>query len=165
MRACRSARKSVASVVMIVQESMVWSPRCQCSASPANPKGWSFLGRDRQGLLCLECRSPFVEAVRHDQAPASLERRAERWLLGDPLSPGIDHAIADRGMVGPGGNQTPAEKRCLAFSVLEPDRQHLLGRGDVDRRRERRQISESEASMIACGESARVYRPHMMPPA
>ncbi len=50
----------------------------------------------------------------------------------DGLAAGVDHAVADGGIVGPVGNQPPAKPLEVpkAIGVLA-DAQHLLGGGDV----------------------------------
>ena len=64
----------------------------------------------RAWAACRPRALPLVEAVgEHEAAPAS-EGVAERGLVGDRLGPGVDHAAADGGVLGPEGNETPAHE-------------------------------------------------------
>ena len=73
---------------------------------------------------------PLVEAAGWDQAAAMLEGGSVRRLVGDGLGPGVDHAAADLRILGPEGDQAPAERLQVALAVLE-DYGYRLGGGDV----------------------------------
>jgi autotransporter-associated beta strand protein len=100
---------------------------------PGECEGAIFLQPDIVRLLRLGVGAllPLVEAVRDDQAPAPLERRAKRRLVGDCLRAGVDHAVADFRIVGPRRDQPPVAELPLPLAVLQRDRQHLLSRRDV----------------------------------
>ena len=68
-----------------------------------------------------------------EMTPPSLQRIAESWFLGDGLGTGVDHHVADAGVLCPERNQTPSHpggEACRFNSVL-PDNGHALGRSNV----------------------------------
>ena len=70
------------------------------------------------GLGQLLGRVPLEVAVGRQQAAPLRERPLERRLLRDGLHPGVDHPVADRGVLGPGRDQPPAEHPELALRRL-----------------------------------------------
>jgi hypothetical protein len=61
------------------------------------------------GLFTRGLRSPLEIAAGRDQAAPAPKGGAKRRLGGHRLSPGVERAIADLGVLGPGGDQPPAK--------------------------------------------------------
>jgi hypothetical protein len=57
---------------------------------------------------------PLVETAGGDQAAMSSERIAEGWFFLSCFGASVDEAVAERRVLRPGRNQTPAEKGDLA---------------------------------------------------
>jgi len=76
---------------------------------------------------------PFEEAVGGDQAAMGFIGAAESGFFGNGLGAGVNHAVADGGILGPGRYQTPTEHfqdvpgRILGLH----HRRHRLRRGDI----------------------------------
>ncbi len=133
-----------AAAVRTVKVKVRSSPSPRVSQSPANARGALVRGIYEVGLLGVLPRLPLEVAVRGDQAAALRERRAERWLLGDGLRSGVEHLGADRGVLGPCGDQAPARRDqasaprrggVLPHGREGHDRRELHG-PDVPRRRQ-----------------------------
>ena len=61
-------------------------------------------------LLFAADSFPFVESIGRNEAPSSSQWHAERPLCGDSFSSRVNHAGADRHVLRPAGNQSPAAK-------------------------------------------------------
>ena len=94
------------------------------------------------GLGLLLGGVPLEVAVRRQQAPPRRERPPERRLLVHGLHAGVDHLVADRGVLGPERHQSPAHRAQLTLGrrvLIRPrvprrslhDGVHLLGGRDV----------------------------------
>ena len=108
--------------------------------------------------MCTGCLPPgvdlpLVEAVGRNQAAVPAKGGAERRLLGDRLGARVDHLRADRRILGPARDESPAHLDAFARAVgaLAHDR-HLLHRRDVVARRASPAARASpNASAIAAG--------------
>jgi hypothetical protein len=74
---------------------------------------------------------PLIKAVGYDETPSLIEGGAEAGFLGHCLGPGIDHAVSDCGIVGPGGNETPMETGKTLCSFFGQDDKDILAGCDV----------------------------------
>ena len=103
-------------------------------------KNGCFLRLARLGLLLGGI--PLEVAVGRQQAAARRRGPAVGRLLGDRLHPGVDHPVADLGVLGPGRDQPPLQHPQLARGRLArvagllrrralDDGVDLLGRRDV----------------------------------
>ena len=123
-----------------------WWGRARSRRAPPWPGVPPSLGRMKNGCLSglpalrlLGRGVPLEVAVGRQQAAAHRERLLVRRLLGDGLHPGVDHPVADRGVLRPGRDQPPGEHPQLALGRLlgllrrRPldDGVHLLGGRDV----------------------------------
>src|SRR6185295_3672735 len=99
-----------------------------------------------EGLLELALLLPLIEAIGGYQAAFLLEAPAEGGLLGDALGAGVDHAVADGRLLGPVGDEAPAQQVEPARPAGRRDAHHrrLLSGSDVVARRDRRQLRQSE---------------------
>ena len=81
--------------------------------------GLAIPAPDQVGLLGSPALPlPLVEArCRHDAA-AGAERGAEGRLVGHAFRAGVDHPVADGRVLGPGGDQAPADGDQLALAAL-----------------------------------------------
>jgi hypothetical protein len=105
--------------------------------------------------------APFVEGIGRHQAPAQLERRAERRLLLHRLGPCVDELVADGRVVGPRGDQAPAGRDALAAAVgAEADDRQRLRRRDVVAGRLDRRVGDGEGV-----EQGLLAEPDRQPPA
>jgi hypothetical protein len=74
---------------------------------------------------------PLVEPGRRHQTAVALEGRAIRRLVGHRLAAGVDHAIADLGIIGPMRHEPPAHRADDAALGFEPHDRQRLGGGVV----------------------------------
>jgi hypothetical protein len=82
-------------------------------------------------VLQLSFLAPFKKPVCRDDAAAVTDCLAKGRLFVDRLGTGIDHPAADGGGLCPGGNKAPKHEGGPIARVRPPDREDLLGRGDV----------------------------------
>jgi len=75
---------------------------------------------DVVGLPAPAGPAPLVEAVDHDEAAAALERIAEGRGLGEGLGPGLDALAGDLGVLGPPGDEAPANAGELPAGLTGP---------------------------------------------
>ena len=120
IRLWSSAHNSFGVVVMTAKERTRSSPGgCQFSHKPANRHNAAIGERNRVWLLDGPRLLPFVEVVDRHKAAPSFERFAQSWLALDPLRRGVDVGEADLDVLGPVGDQAPAqhiELRCPALT-------------------------------------------------
>ena len=110
-------------------------------------EGEPILAADQVGLLRLGIQLlPLVEAVGDDQAAAAAKAVAVGGLLGGALGAGVDHAVADGRVLGPGRDQAPAQKVQGARRSRRDDAHHrrFLGRRQVVARQDRRHVHQLE---------------------
>ena len=86
------------------------------------------------GLGELLGRVPLEVAVRRQDRPPLLEGAAVGRLLGDRLHPGVDHPVADLGVLGPERHQPPGQHAQLALRSTP----RTPSRRSADARRRRR---------------------------
>jgi SAM-dependent methyltransferase len=69
-----------------------------------------------------------------------------RRKAAERVGPGVNHAVADGGVIGPGGDEAPTEQGQLAAVVIlaDPDGRHRLSRGDVVAGRQVRDLRQAE---------------------
>ena len=128
MRWWMGLSSSFAEVVMIAHVGIeLSSGSFHIDQIPAKAKGFSRPHGDAHGALAGPRALPLVEAVgEHEAAPAS-EGIAERGLVGNRLSPGVDHAAADGVVHGPEGNESPAHEPGASWIVTDNGEDVLRG--------------------------------------
>ena len=141
---------SLGSPVMIVHERSVPPPASRSASvalgsrhtdhSPAKAKGWSSVAVDEHRLLGLlpGDLEPLVEAVGRDDAAPLGQRGLEGVLLGQGLGPGVDHLVADRGVLRPVGHEAPVHRLDPTGGAVDVHDVDVVGRRHVVRRLERR---------------------------
>src|SRR6185295_3681447 len=109
-------------------------------------EGFAVLAMDEEGLLELALLLPFIEAVGRDQTAFLLEAPLEGGLLGDALGAGVDHAVADRRLLGPEGDEAPAQQvePARAAGLRDAHHRRFLGGREVVARRQRRHLRDIE---------------------
>lgn len=83
-------------------------------------------------LRAVRLRSPFVEAVRRNEAALALERKAEGRLAAQRLGTGVHGPPADLLVLGPGGDQPPAERADSQLRPVMDDGRDGLSRSDIE---------------------------------
>ena len=124
---------------------------------------------DRIGLFPGRGLFPFVKVVGRHQAAPALERLAEGRLAVDALGLGVDVGEADLDVLGPVGDQAPAqhvEAALFGLGVVAHDRQgsvgatfQLGGKFGVGR-----SGGIEKTSLISLTSEERRTRPHMARP-
>jgi hypothetical protein len=122
---------SFASVVMIVQVSSS-SPPVDFHELPQahEPERLSVLEHDPERLFRAPSLLPLVEAIGRYEAPPLAERDPEGRLSSDGLSTGVNHPVADRRVLRPRRDETPAHLCEIALPVVA-HHDHRLHGGDI----------------------------------
>ena len=125
MRSWIGARSSFAAVVMIVHELDGNAVRGFLPTLPQAGEGKerkrlgpAALEPDAIGPLAVRRRLPLVEAVGRHQAAPRAERGTKGRLFRQPLGARVDQPVADRGILGPGRDEAPAQLDELARGAL-----------------------------------------------
>jgi hypothetical protein len=121
IRLCTVAASLFGSVVMIVQghEERVLGVAPDLPQSADGDRS-PISGVDVEGLLRVLLRlasTPLVVAIGWEQAAPTGGRPSESVGLGEALSPGVDHLVADRRVFGPGRHQAPHQLVQLSLAV------------------------------------------------
>lgn len=96
-------------------------------------QGLGVAEADEIGLFAGGLFLPFEEAVGGDEAAFGFEGVAKGGFFSDGFGTGVDQAIADSGVFGPRGYQTPTKHFEGTFGRFGRmnHRGHRLGGGDV----------------------------------
>jgi len=97
---------------------------------PREPERLPAFQHNIEGLLRPPPLLPLVEPVRHHQTAVLAERNPEGGLGRHGFGPGVDHPVADRGILRPRGDEAPAHLGEVTRPIISHDNHGLRG-GDV----------------------------------
>ena len=86
---------------------------------------------DLVGLLGLALAFPLVESGDWHHAPPRFQQAPETGLLLQRLAARVDHLVADPGVLGPEGHQSPLQRHQSPLAHFGDADRHDMGRRDI----------------------------------